>query len=98
MSATSISPDEAINAELCAERERFVPTLDAGPIKILHIINDLSIGGAEMLLYRLLCQHSRQFFDPVVLSLMDRGSLRPRIEELGIPVYTAGMSSGLPGP
>jgi len=29
---------------------------------------------------------------------MDRGSLRERIEELGIPVYTARMKPGLPTP
>ncbi|HXM34931.1 MAG TPA: glycosyltransferase [Pyrinomonadaceae bacterium] len=69
---------------------------DFRPLRILHVINDLSIGGAEMMLYRLLSQENRQRFDPVVISLMDRGSLRERIEELGIPVYTARMTPGLP--
>src|SRR4051812_45439873 len=68
------------------------------PIRILHIINDLAIGGAEMMLYRLLSQKSKLRFEPIVISLMDRGSLRQRIEELGIPVYTAGMKPGLPTP
>lgn len=68
------------------------------PLRILHIINDLSIGGAEMMLYRLLSHKSRERFDPVVISLMDRGVLRERIEELGIPVYSAGMKPGLPSP
>jgi len=71
---------------------------EARPIRILHVINDLSIGGAEMMLYRLLSQKSRRHFEPVVISLMNRGSLRERIEELGIPVYTAGMTPGLPSP
>ncbi|MCU1266150.1 MAG: glycosyl transferase group 1 [Acidobacteria bacterium] len=70
----------------------------AKPVKILHIINDLAIGGAEIMLYRLLSEKSRQRFNPVVISLMDRGSLRQRIEELGIPVYTARMKRGLPTP
>lgn len=74
------------------------PTPAGKPVKILHIINDLAIGGAEMMLYRLLSEKSRQRFDPVVISLMDRGTLRERIEELGIPVYTAGMKPGLPTP
>src|SRR5262245_23800629 len=68
------------------------------PLRILHIINDLAIGGAEMMLYRLLSQKSRQRFEPVVISLMDRGSLRERIEELGIPVYTARIKPGWPTP
>lgn len=68
------------------------------PVRILHVINDLSIGGAEIMLYRLLSQKSRRLFEPLVISLMDRGPLRQRIEELGIPVYTAGMKPGLPSP
>jgi len=44
----------------------------------------------------LLSQSNRRRFDPVVVSLMDRGSLRARIEELGIPVYTARMKPGRP--
>src|SRR5881392_226641 len=65
-------------------------------IKIVHIINDLSIGGAEMMLYRLLSQKGRKRFDSVVISLMDRGSLRNRIEGLGIRVYSPKMKQGLP--
>jgi glycosyltransferase involved in cell wall biosynthesis len=70
----------------------------ARPIKILHIINDLSIGGAEMMLYRLLSHKSRERFEPIVISLMDRGSLRGGFEELGIPVLTARMKPGFPTP
>jgi glycosyltransferase involved in cell wall biosynthesis len=64
----------------------------------LHLINDLSVGGAEMMLYRLLSQTRRDRFDSVVLSLMDQGSLRQRIEDLGIPVYTARMKAGMATP
>jgi glycosyltransferase involved in cell wall biosynthesis len=78
--------------------ETFIVTTDREPIKILHIINDLSIGGAEMMLLRLLSHKSRARFDPVVVSLMDRGSLQARIEALGIAVYTAGMKPGMPTP
>jgi glycosyltransferase involved in cell wall biosynthesis len=78
--------------------EDSVPAPGAGPVNILHIINDLAIGGAEIMLYRLLSEKSRQRFNPVVISLMDHGSLRQRIEELGIPVYTARMKRGLPTP
>jgi glycosyltransferase involved in cell wall biosynthesis len=50
-----------------------------------------------MMLYRLLSLEKGRF-DQAVLSLMDRGSLRKQIEELGIPVYTARMKPGLPTP
>jgi glycosyltransferase involved in cell wall biosynthesis len=71
---------------------------DSGRIKILHIINDLSVGGAEMMLYKLLSGINRERFDPVVISLIDRGRLRDSIEALGIPVYTTNMKPGRPTP
>jgi glycosyltransferase involved in cell wall biosynthesis len=81
-----------------AVEQRNVPRLSADRMKVLHIINDLSVGGAEMMLYKLLSKMDRERFDPVVISLMDRGQLRERIEELNIPVYTAGMKPGRPTP
>lgn len=67
-------------------------------IKILHIINDLSIGGAEMMLCKLLSGMSQERFSPAVITLVDRGKLRERIEALGIPVYTARMNPEMPSP
>jgi glycosyltransferase involved in cell wall biosynthesis len=95
--SSHISP-AARAKEVGSPSATLINTPDAKPVRILHIINDLSIGGAEMMLYRLLSQSTRQRFDPVVISLMDRGSLRGRIEELGIPVYTARMKPGRPTP
>lgn len=67
-------------------------------IKVLYIINDLSIGGAEMMLYKLLAETDREHFEPVVVSLIDRGPLRERIGKLGIAIHTAGMKPGWPSP
>lgn len=64
--------------------------------KILYLITDLSIGGAEMALFRLLKHMDRQRFQPVVVSLADQGCLRSRIEALGIQVLTLGISPGRP--
>jgi hypothetical protein len=66
------------------------------PEKIMYLISDLSIGGAELTLYRLLARMDRRRFEPVVVSLMDRGSLRKRIETLGIEVRTLNMNSERP--
>ncbi len=44
-----------------------IPAVTERPVRILHIINDLAIGGAEMMLYRLLSHKSRQRFDPIVI-------------------------------
>lgn len=63
-------------------------------MKILHVITGLSTGGAEMMLYKLLSGMNRERFEPVVISLMDRGTLGDRIEALGIPVHTIGLKLG----
>jgi glycosyltransferase involved in cell wall biosynthesis len=65
---------------------------------VVYVINDLSIGGAEMMLYKLLAATDRQRFEPVVVSLIDRGALRQRIEKLGIVVHTTRMKPGWPSP
>src|SRR3990172_437219 len=84
-------PDRAEpdHSELCAEPR---------PIRVLHIINDLSIGGAEMMLYRLLCQENGEHFQHAVISLMDRGSLRERVRELGVEVTSPRMRAAIPSP
>jgi glycosyltransferase involved in cell wall biosynthesis len=83
---------------LSAEQRSFLPQPASKPFKVMYIINDLSIGGAEMMLYKLLAETDRERFEPVVLSLIDRGALRERIEGLGIAVHTTSMKSGLPSP
>jgi glycosyltransferase involved in cell wall biosynthesis len=62
------------------------------------VISDLSIGGAEMMLYKLLAETDLDRFAPVVISLIDRGDLRARIEGLGIPVHMIKMRPGVPSP
>jgi glycosyltransferase involved in cell wall biosynthesis len=65
-------------------------------IKIIHIITDLSTGGAEMMLYKVLSKTDRNRFEPVVISLSDHGTLGERIEGLDIPVIDIGMKRGRP--
>lgn len=74
------------------------PNATPEPKKLMYIISDLSIGGAEMTLVKLLAQTDRAHFDPVVVSLVDQGSLRQRIEALGIPVHTTRLQPGRPTP
>jgi Glycosyltransferase Family 4 len=76
----------------------YVPRSGVEPIKVLHIINNLSIGGAEMMLYKLLSRMDRERFDPAVVSLMGRSALGKRFEALGISVYATGMKPGMPTP
>jgi len=68
------------------------------PTKIVHVTTDLAAHGAQMVLYRLLSRLNRDFYDSVVISLMDGGQLVEEIESLGVPVYTIGIKNGMPTP
>ncbi len=72
--------------------------LTSTPVKVMYVISDLSIGGAEMMLYKLLAGTDRTRFQPIVVSLMRRGALQERIEALGIVVHTLNVNPKLPTP
>ncbi|MGZ8217017.1 glycosyltransferase [Methylomagnum sp.] len=65
-------------------------------IRVCHVITGLYTGGAEMMLYKLLSGLDRRRFEPVVISLIDRGAVGERIEALRIPVHTLDMPAGRP--
>lgn len=67
---------------------------DARPIRVMHVIAGLELGGAEMMLYKLLRASDRDRFQPSVISLSDLGPLAPRIADLGIPVSALQMTRG----
>ena len=67
-------------------------------IRITHLITDLEIGGAEMMLYKLLSQMDRSRFRNSVISMVGNGPLARKIKELEIPVYTLEMKFGVPNP
>jgi glycosyltransferase involved in cell wall biosynthesis len=70
----------------------------APSLKILHVITDLKMGGAEMVLYRLLASQDREEFPSGVVSLTAGGPIGERISALGIPVWSLGVQSGFPHP
>lgn len=63
-------------------------------ILICHLITGLTTGGAEMMLYKLLSGVNRERFNPIVVSLMDGGTLGDHIQTLDVPVYQIGMHPG----
>lgn len=67
-------------------------------MKLLHIITGLATGGAERALHNVLAGGLVSRFDNAVLALRDEGTMGPQIRELGVPVYTLDMQTGLPGP
>ncbi|MFP6768302.1 MAG: glycosyltransferase [Planctomycetaceae bacterium] len=66
--------------------------------RVLHVINNLNLGGAEMMLVRLLGRLDRTRWSPHVVSLIGGGPAAERLESIGVPVTFLGMRRGLPGP
>lgn len=64
--------------------------------KIAFIITGLSTGGAEMMLLKLCSMIDKSRFSLSVISLRDHGTIGPRIEDLGIPVYSLRLRRNLP--
>jgi glycosyltransferase involved in cell wall biosynthesis len=64
------------------------------PLSIVHFITGLNVGGAEMMLYKLLAGIDRRRTRNVVVSLTNGGPLGARIADLGVPVHTAGIPRG----
>ena len=64
------------------------------PKKIVHVIIGLNVGGAELMLKRLVL-HSQKTgkFQHIVISLTDSGVIGPDLENQGIKVYSLGMTS-----
>lgn len=62
--------------------------------RVVHLITNLSVGGAEMMLYKLLTLTDREKFEPHVIVLTDKGVFGAQIESLGIPVYPVEMQPG----
>jgi glycosyltransferase involved in cell wall biosynthesis len=67
-------------------------------IKVVHIINWLNYGGAEVMLCNLLSRTDRSRHEPVVVSLIDVMPLAARIRALGVPIHTMNMRPGAPDP
>jgi len=63
---------------------------------VLHIITSVNTGGAEMMLLKLIKGMDRDSFSPVVVTLIDGGSLRQQFVDLGVGVYSLGMRRGVP--
>lgn len=61
-------------------------------IKILYVITALNIGGAEMMLYRMLKFLEKEKYEIKVVSLINKGAVGKLIhDDLGIEVYALGI-------
>ena len=63
-------------------------------IKVIYLINGLGVGGAEMMLFRLLQRLDKSRFKPEVIALLNlKGPIKSELEKLGIEVNTLGIKS-----
>ncbi|WP_368642621.1 glycosyltransferase [Castellaniella ginsengisoli] len=58
---------------------------------VLFVTTTLGTGGAEQMLLKILQRLDRDQFDPVVVSLLDEGTVGKKIKALGIPVICLRM-------
>lgn len=66
-------------------------------VKVTHVIGCLDVGGAEMMLRKVLGE-AVPGSQAEVISLTGKGPLGREIEHLGVPVRTLGMKPGRPDP
>jgi len=65
-------------------------------VKIVHVITDLAVGGAETMLVRLIRTSQREGLQHIVISLSREAPLADRLVELGVEVRVLGMRRGMP--
>jgi glycosyltransferase involved in cell wall biosynthesis len=63
----------------------------------MHVITGLDVGGAEMMLFKLLSA-SRGSLQSMVVSLRDQGTVGPSIAKLGVPVECLNLRPYVPNP
>ena len=61
--------------------------------RVVHVITDLSRGGAEAMLVRLLAASDRDAVEHAVVSLKPGGALAAEIRDLGVPVQSVGLAA-----
>ena len=70
--------------------------IEASPHRLVHVITSLDRHGAQVMLYELIKATDPCRFRSAVISLSAPGPLHSLIADLGVPVYSLGMSGGRP--
>jgi len=68
-------------------RPKLLPPADRGPLRVLFAINNLQVGGAEMLTFELLRRLDRERFAPELACMREAGTLGEILAET-VPVHT----------
>lgn len=61
---------------------------------VMHVISGLSVGGAELMLYRVATQCGAGRIRHVVVSMTDLGAVGQQLEAAGVPVFSLGFPKG----
>lgn len=65
------------------------------PIKVLHVVLGLDLGGLERVVLGLLARLDRARFEPLVCALDRAGELSPELDRLGVPLLVVPRRPGL---
>lgn len=68
------------------------------PVKVVHLITSLVVGGAQMHVYKTVTRFDPRRIHSTVVSLVPPGPVGALLKEDGIPVYHLGMAKGRPNP
>ncbi len=74
------------------------PEPEPSMVRIVHVITGLEPGGAEQLLVRVASRLERARYDPVVISLTERGELSEALEAAGVPLHVVPFHRRVPDP
>lgn len=68
------------------------------PMRVMHLITGLGVGGAETMLAKLLGATTKSRFTSTVVSMIQPGPMAQTIRSLGVPVDSLGLTRGVPRP
>lgn len=72
--------------------------MSAAPIKVMHVITGLEVGGAEGMLYALATSPAAKELDQSVVSLVPGGHYAEALRQADVRVESLDMGRGLPAP
>ena len=85
--------DQAHELKTQTKLSTFATPVQTKKTNLLFITTGLALGGAEIMLLKIVQRLNRHIFNPSVISLSDYGVLALRLEEMGVPVTAIGMKA-----
>lgn len=70
------------------------PAVIHGHLTVMHVISGLTLGGAELMLYRVATQCGSGHIRHVVVSMSDLGDVGQQLEAAGVPVFCLNIPNG----